>query len=166
MFTSETDPGLYPWIRLFGPNGEQLGSSSGYLAAAIDVTAPLTGTYTVVVTDGNTFGDKTGNYLLRLVKTPGALVPPPTGDEGGALTNGVARAGTIQVGDLDPWTFDTIQGGAITVRIGKVVAGETATGLYPWIRLFGPTGALLRSSSGARCRHRRHRAPNRHVPWS
>jgi hypothetical protein len=148
VFTSETDPGLYPWIRLFGPNGDQLASSSGYLAAAIDVTAPLTGTYTVVVSDGNTFLDRTGSYLLRLVKTPGPVVVP-AGDDGGTLTSGVARAGAIQVGDLDPWTFDTIQGGAITVRVSEVMVGETDPGLYPWIRLFGPTGALLRSSSGA-----------------
>ena len=68
----EVDPGFYPWIRLFGPDGTQLGSQSGALSAQINVTAPLSGTYTVVVTSAfvNT---AVGHYLLTLTGPP-----PPT----------------------------------------------------------------------------------------
>src|SRR5262245_9198961 len=38
-----------PWIRLRSPNQTELGSSAGTLAAYINITAALTGTYTVLV---------------------------------------------------------------------------------------------------------------------
>jgi FG-GAP-like repeat len=149
VITGEVDPGFVPWIRLFGPDGAQLGSAAGVLAAEIQVSAPLSGSYTVVVTDGNGGGGAaTGNYLLRLVKTPGAFVVP-VGDDGGGLTSGVARPGVIDVGDLDPFTFNTVQGGAITVSIGEVITGEIDPGFVPWIRLFSPTGVQVGSAAGA-----------------
>src|SRR5439155_1557465 len=107
--------GFDPWIRLLGPTGAQLGSSVGLLAAEIQVTAPLSGSYTVVVSDGSGGLGAAGNYVLRLVKTPGAVVVSP-GDEGGPLTNGANHAGVIEVGDLDPWTFQASQNDAIVLK--------------------------------------------------
>ena len=49
ILVGEVDPGFNPWIRLRGPDGATLGSIQGALTAQINVTAPLTGTYTVVV---------------------------------------------------------------------------------------------------------------------
>ena len=107
---SEVDPGFNPWIRVFGPDGAQLGSQSGARSAQINLTAPLTGTYTVVVTSAFVNVDD-GHYLLTLVKVPGAFDVPP-GDEGGPITRTAADRGDIALGDLDPWTFTAASGNA------------------------------------------------------
>ena len=46
----EVDPGFNPWIRLYRPDGVLVNSQSGARVAQITATAPLTGTYTVLVT--------------------------------------------------------------------------------------------------------------------
>jgi hypothetical protein len=144
VFTSEVDPGFNPWIRLRDPNGTQLDTAQGPLTARIDITAPLSGTYTVVVAS---FTVATGSYRLTLAHTPGAFVVP-AGDEGGAMTNGANHAGVIHLGDLDQWTFTAAQGDAISVSIGEVFVGETDPGFNPWIRLRGPNGMQLDTAQG------------------
>jgi hypothetical protein len=139
------DPGFNPLIRLRGPDGATLGLAQGELVAAIDVTAPLTGTYTVVVASF-TVPTGIGEYLLTLAQTPGAFVVP-AGDEGGPMTNGVNHPGVIHRGDLDQWTFIAAQGTAISVGIAEVVTGADP-GFDPWIRLRGPNGADLGSFQG------------------
>jgi Bacterial Ig domain len=150
VFPGETDPGFNPWIRLRGPNGTELGSIQAALATRLDVTAPLSGTYTVVVASFTVA--PTGNYLLTLAKSPGAFVVPD-GDEGGPMTNGANHPGVIHLGDLDQWTFDAAQGDAISVSIGEVFPGETDPGFNPWIRLRGPDGTELGSIQAALATH-------------
>ncbi len=66
-------------------------------------------------------------------------------DEGGTLINGATYLATLDVGDVDAWTFWADTGENILVR-----AGETATGnLVPWLRLFGPDGVLLSTDFNA-----------------
>src|SRR5205814_2323420 len=65
-----------PWIRLYAPDGRLLDSQAGYGAAEIAVTATNTGTFTVVVADGDlccngSIAD-TGTYRIHLAKSPGA----------------------------------------------------------------------------------------------
>src|SRR5438445_11470624 len=69
------------------------------------LTATNSGTFTVLVSDSqNFFYGGTGAYRLYFAQFPGAFVVP-SGDEGGALTNGGNYDGTIQLGDLDLWSF-------------------------------------------------------------
>jgi FG-GAP-like repeat/Fibronectin type III domain len=147
VFTSEVDPGFNPWIRIYGPNGVLLGSQQGALTATLSVTAPLTGSYTIVVSSF-TVNANPGSYLLRVVKAPGTVVVSG-GDEGGSMTNGANHAGMIPVGDLDPWTFTAAKDDAIVVSIGEVFTSEVDPGFNPWIRIFGPNGVLLGSQQGA-----------------
>ncbi|MGH9370674.1 MAG: FG-GAP repeat domain-containing protein, partial [Vicinamibacterales bacterium] len=146
VLDSEIDPGFWPWIRLYGPNGALLGSNWGNWAVYLTATAPLTGTYTVVVGTADSANDATGDYLFTLAKIPGTFVVP-TGDQGGAMTNGASHPGTIHLGDLDQWTFYAAQGAALVVSIGEV-ATQPDPGFWPWIRIFGPTGVLVRSTWG------------------
>jgi hypothetical protein len=143
VLVSEVDPGFVPWIRLYGPTGALVGFEDwGDLVAQITATAPLTGTYTVLVASNDGGNDATGQYRLTLAKIPGAFVVP-VGDEGGAMTNGANHAGIIHTGDLDQWTFQAVQGNSIVVSISEVLEGEIDPGFFPWIRLFGPTGAQV-----------------------
>ncbi len=69
LLSSEVDPGFFPYIRLIGPTGVVVASTAHTVGAAIAVYAPLSGTYTVIVADYN--ANRTGDYILHLVKAPG-----------------------------------------------------------------------------------------------
>src|SRR5207244_1335098 len=88
--------GFQPWIRLVSPTGVLLATGIGTSAVQIAVSAPASGTYTVIVgtNDGTTSArnNDTGSYLLTLAKGPGVFATS-AGDEGGALTNGATHAG-------------------------------------------------------------------------
>jgi hypothetical protein len=145
VFEGELDPGFYPRIRLVRPDGVQVGTDSDYLAAQVLVTAPLSGTYVVLV-DDNSGQDRTGSYLLRLAQVPGEFVIP-AGDEGGAMTNGANHPGKITLGDVDLWSFVARQGDNLTVSIGEVFEGELDPGFYPRIRLVRPDGVQVGTDS-------------------
>ena len=136
-----------PWIRLLTPGGTQIGSASSSAGAEIAVTATNSGTFTVMVSDNSAGRNQTGTYRLTLAK-PGSLVVVPPGDEGGPMTNSASATGTIDVGDLDVWSFTANVGENIVVRMGEMVSGSPLT---PHLRLFGPNGALLSTygNSGA-----------------
>src|SRR5207249_868966 len=134
-----------PWIRLVSPTGTILANSFGVSAAQLAVTAPASGTYSVVVGTNDPGFDATGSYLLTLAKAPGVF-ETSAGDEGGPMTNGATHAGTIYLGDLDQWSFTATQGDYIALSMGEV-APATA-GFQPWIRLVSPTGVLLGNGIG------------------
>jgi len=149
VLTSETDPLFNPWIRLIGPTGALISSATGALAAQIAANAPLSGLYTVIVTDSaiNREPSHADPYVLTLAKTNLALTVP-NGDEGGPMTPGAIYPGVISVGDLDPWTFTAAQGDYIAIKIGEVVLSEIDPLFVPWIRLIGPTGVLVAQDVG------------------
>ncbi len=70
----------------------------------------------------------------------------PTGDEGGALTNGANQAGVIDRGDLDLWSFPASAGDHLAITVAEVGAD---TGFVPYLRLISPTGALVAHGWGA-----------------
>jgi trimeric autotransporter adhesin len=138
------DPGFWPWLRVFGPGGDTLvcGNCWGERVTHMAATAPLTGTYTVVVA-GFT-GDVAGDYYVRLARTPATYEIPP-GDHGGPMMNAIAHTGRIELGDLDIWTFSAAQGATITVTMAEIPVPPTDPdpGFWPWIRVLGPTGATV-----------------------
>lgn len=131
-----------PWIRLYGPDGALLSSVSAFAAAEVTLRATNSGTFQVVVGNNPYYSDAaSGLYLLTLAKTGDAIVVSP-GDEGGPLTNGVLHQGSLPLGDLDLWNFSANAGQTVVLRLGQI----TDVGNFdPWIRLYGPNGALLAS---------------------
>jgi hypothetical protein len=133
--------GFNPHIRLFGPDGKLVASAFIPNVGGIDAEIPATtltnaGIYTVVV--NSYYSNPTGTYILTLAKSPGTFVVAP-GDEGGPMSNGAKQTGTIDVGDLDLWSFSANAGDSVVLRMG-------ATGFNPHIRLFGPDGKLVASA--------------------
>ena len=149
MLDSEIDPLFQPWIRLIGPTGTVITSAVGNLAAHVAATAPLSGTYTALISDSaiNREPSHPGDYVLTLVKT-NATLTVPNGDQGGPMTNGINYAGVITVGDLDGWTFTAAKDDYIAVSIGEVLASEIDPQFVPWIRLLGPNGDFITSAQG------------------
>lgn len=130
---------LQPWVRLWGPDGSYLGNGNDGTAGEVSVRATNSGVFTVVIGDGSAYLNGSGDYRLTLAKTGSPIVVSPQ-DEGGPLTNGFVEIGTIDVGDLDVWSFSARAGDALVIRTGKYTAGDT---LSPWVRLWGPDGSYL-----------------------
>src|SRR5262249_8918001 len=103
-----------PWIRIWAPNGAQLGGNYGPDATALEVVANVTGTYLVLVGSYDSGYDGSGTYRLTLAKTGEAVTVSP-GDEGGPFTS--SASGNIVQGDLDVWTFTAVAGETITLTI-------------------------------------------------
>jgi len=134
-----------PRIRLLNPGSVLIATDSSAVSPEVAVTATNTGTFTVIVDD--TVGTTaTGTYRITLAQSPGAVFVA-AGDEGGPLTNGVTYEGNnLPPGDLDVWTFSANSGDSFAVRVGQI--SET-NNFEPWIRLYGPNGALLFSQFSA-----------------
>ncbi len=129
--------GFTPWIRLYRPDGalaaETISGNALVRDGFLTVAATNAGTYRVVVSAA--YAGQEGSYGLHLTQAPGLVLTSP-GDEGGVLTNGVSTSANLELGDLDAWTFTAEAGQGLMVRMG-------GTGLTPWLRLYGPTGALV-----------------------
>jgi hypothetical protein len=134
-----------PWIRLVAPNGAVIGNNWGAAVGQVNVAAPSTGTYTVIIGTADAGRSETGTYRLTLAKAPGAFVVS-AGDQGGAMTNGAIHTGAIDVGDLDMWSFTATQGDALVLSVGEVSGSVNFT---PWIRLVAPNGAVIGNNWGA-----------------
>ncbi|MBW2290040.1 MAG: hypothetical protein JRG90_19775 [Deltaproteobacteria bacterium] len=122
-------------IELRSPSDVSIATSSdsGVAKIAHDVTE--TGTFTVLVDDGVSVG---GSYTLYFALIPGA-------NEHGSLTNGGVHPGTIDLGDLDTYTFTASAGDHIELRVGE---NGSAT-LAPQLSLYAPSGALIDTGTDA-----------------
>jgi hypothetical protein len=129
------------WLQLFGPDGKLLvsGTYDGNMDAFINnYTATNSGTFTVLVSSW--FSGYTGTYALHLAQIPGAF-DVPAGDQGGAMNGSANYAGTITSGDLDIWAFTACTGDPINLQLNT-------TNFDGWLQLFGPNGALLKTTGG------------------
>lgn len=133
--------GFNPILRLMGPDGVLVDSewngSAGGRDVELSVQATNTGTFVLVV--GNYYASGTGAYRLSLVHAP-SPIQTSSGDEGGPLTNGATHPGTLQVGDLDAWTFDATAGSSAILRVGT-------GGFNPTLRAYNPNGQLIGNAS-------------------
>ncbi len=132
---------LGPRIRLLDPLGVQVETNTGTNSTNVAHVAALNGTYRVLVDDPN--ADGTGTYRIYLARVPGAFVIP-VGDEGGPLTNGDAHAGTIELGDLDIWTFEADAQDTVYAQLAEI--GNTS--FDPFLLLYDAEGRLVASNFG------------------
>jgi predicted regulator of Ras-like GTPase activity (Roadblock/LC7/MglB family) len=135
---------LTPWLRLYGPDGAQLDSAFDAASTEVSFKTTNSGAFLVVVGDGSTHLDGSGNYRLSLAKTGEPLMISP-GDEGGPMTGASAYDGMIDVGDIDAWMFNAFAGDRISISVTESVSGSALT---PWLRLYGRDGTLLQNLSG------------------
>ncbi len=141
--TGTPDPTFTPWIRLFAPNGTLLTQAWNVAAAQVEITAAAAGTYSVWVSTNDSGQNDLGSYVVTAIRIPGGGLAVSGGDEGGTLTIGGNHTGRIALGDLDPWTITTTAPNErLIFDIGELGTSPDASA-YPWIRVYGPTGALL-----------------------
>ena len=135
-----------PWVRVYDPNGDLVVSDFGSGAGVVSSQAVIAGTYTVAISDGSSGGTQTGNYRLHYLQAPDSFTINAD-DEGGATTNGAEHPGNIGPADIDGYTLAASVGDSIVVHAGDV----SGTGFSPYIRLYDPSGNLVKSNfrSGA-----------------
>ena len=139
MAETQGDADFTPWIRLYGPTGSLVQDNWDGTAVQHGRVAPATGSYTLVVGTRDVGADASGSYRLTLALLPGSHVVG-AGDQGGPVSIPGPSTGNIHVGDLDTWTFTAPQGTTFIVSMSEVSGDADFT---PWIRVFGPNGALV-----------------------
>jgi hypothetical protein len=137
--TADVDNGSFvPTLAVYDPAGARIDFQYGASVAASAFSAPSTGTYTVVVSDYSSGYASAGNYKLYFDRAPGS-------NEGGAMSSGVAVSGTIDLGDLDSYTFGANAGASIQLRATDVDNGT----FVPAMAVFGPSGSRVDLQYGA-----------------
>lgn len=121
-----------PQINVYDPSGA-LRTSVVQNSADVftEFAATRSGTHTIVVSARLSGG--AGNYTFNIAHAPGA-------NELGTLTDAQPRNDTIELGDLDSYTFGATAGRSIQLR-------ATSTELQPQFYVYGPTGSLVSSSA-------------------
>ena len=137
LFLRAGSTNFTPWLRLYGPSGELVAEALAGNANGRDdfltVAAPAAGAYTLVITAK--YANQSGSYGVHLARYPGDFATAAD-DEGGVLANGVAQIARLPLGDLDLWKFTANAGDGLVLRVGS-------TNFTPWLRLYGPDGALV-----------------------
>ncbi len=129
-----------PVLKVYGPSGALVRSAAGYDVSAVEFSLSESGTYTVAIMDGNggvPGPNATGAYDLYFARVPGA-------NEHTELISGSARSETIELGDIDTYTFAGYEGDTVRLRVEDLAQGA----FYPQLRVYGPSGAQVRSASG------------------
>ena len=137
-----TSTNLEPLIRLYDPNSVQVTSNLGGNSTDIFHQAQMDGTYTIEVLDFDATPNGTGTYKLYLAKIPGGFTIP-AGDQGGPLSNGGVNSGTIDLADLDMWTFSANALDNYIISVQETVSSAFS----PFMALYDPDGNLLQFSS-------------------
>jgi hypothetical protein len=126
-------------LELYGPNGALLKTAAGNSTDwSLAYTATNSGTFTARVS--SFYQEGLGTYVLHLAQFPEASIVP-SGNPGGDMTGAASYAGTLNLGDLDVWTFTACIGDTISLRLNS-------TNFQGNLDLYGPNGALLKAAGG------------------
>jgi Ca2+-binding RTX toxin-like protein len=124
-----------PQLQVRDPNGTAVRTNSGAMGVFVTLTATLTGTYTLRVSDAT--ASHTGSYQLTAF-TPGTNFSH--GEDAFEAESGRRRAATIGPGDLDVWTVTTTAGQFISAEAAKNTTGEN---LNIGMLMFAPDGSIV-----------------------
>ncbi|MFC7337847.1 hypothetical protein ACFQY0_11715 [Haloferula chungangensis] len=132
---SDTD--FDPAVEILSPTGAALASSysNSTGTSAYVASAPVSGTYTIVVSDYSS--NEAGNYNLSVFA--GAATQSSVHDNYLNASSGSDFTGKIDVGELDILTIEVPAGAVINAAVGE----STDTGFDPSIEIISPTGGSL-----------------------
>nr|WP_321401316.1 hypothetical protein [uncultured Desulfobacter sp.] len=134
MAKTSEDETLYPNLELFDPTGTRLAQQMNASVAGINYTLETDGIYTIVASDYRK--TETGSYKIYFAQVPGA-------NEHGELSNYDVRSESIDLGDLDTFTFMADDGDNVELYVTDVSESET---LYPRIEIYNPSGTCVKTA--------------------
>ncbi len=122
---------FYPNVALQDPAEKQVATANAADVAALSYTAVTAGSFQIAVSDASSqkIG---GDFILYYAVAPGS-------NEGGALNPNNPIDETIDLGDIDSYTFDATVGQSVQLRMADV----GATALYPYMIIYDPTGKVV-----------------------
>ncbi len=124
-----------PRVDVFGPDSEPLESdTSPFTASIFGLAIAQTGQHVVLVRESGT--NTTGTYTLHYARAPGA-------NEGGRLENDAEVAGTLELGDIDTFTFEARVGERVNINL----ADSGNTNMSPIVHLVDPSGTVFERDS-------------------
>ena len=133
---------FFPRVEIYAPDGSFLDSGQGFLVGSVFESLTVSGTYTVLVFDNSSRDDATGDYDLFFSKIPGS-------DEGGTLPLEGVTSETIDLGDIDTYTFQGFAGDTIGLRVADKETTELInSAFFPRVELYAPNGSFLDSGQG------------------
>ncbi len=130
---------LLPGFIIYDPTGAAVGQAVGEDVAGFNLSAPASGTFTVVVFDGTNGATGTGLYKMYFTLAPGA-------DTGGALSPGSAVSGQIDEGELDSYTFAAQVGDKVTTTVTDTSGSSP---LVPTVTVYDPIGTAINEAQDA-----------------
>ena len=138
--TDHLASGIQPVIEFYDPSGRLLDPNNLSLTVqSINATAPVTGAYTVVVTE---YGrNESGTYQIDLGVVPYAS---DLSSDAGLLTSGATESSVLQAGDFH---LRMISVEALDV-IDLTLLDTGGTSFTPRLRLYSPDGILLADNLG------------------
>ena len=142
IVAERTGGNLEPLVHILNPDGSPLTSGyvggSGDLAATNRVNLPAPGDYTIVVTRGDEFNDRTqGSYVLTLRLIGSGVGSPALAGVAGDVTYGEAVDGEITPARwYEDWTLTVNAADTITMRVQRADDAN----LQPEVALLGGSG--------------------------
>jgi hypothetical protein len=136
--TNAAHAAFTPYIQVYDPNGSLVIGGYGASVAAVSLTASVAGTYTAFVFDYSSGYAGSGAYEIYYTRAPGS-------NDGGVLDPDSPIAGTIDLGDLDAYTFDAAVGTSVLLRVANVAQAA----FTPYVQVYDPNGKLVTGAYGA-----------------
>ena len=137
--TSAFDPGL----TILRPDGSAQISDSSELGTLLFVNSvSQAGTWTVRVFDGGS--NDAGNFRLTVGVVPGAQ--SPNDGNGGTITSGQRKDGTIDLGDLDVYSV-ALNAGDSPIATAALLSG--GANFQPALDIYSPAGTHLTGNSSS-----------------
>ncbi len=133
------EPGFDPHVELRAPDGSKVKYDWDGTSVTIRQHLTQCGTWHIIVRDHD--GTHTGEYCLSLIMNPG-----PTTHEsdpnGGPIAPAQTKTGSIDVGDLDAFTFSANAGDTVTIVMSEI-PGTGEAGFDPQVELHAPDGNVV-----------------------
>ena len=122
-----------PFVEIVSPSGTSLDTGSGGSGGGTNAyaTAPVTGTYTILVSDS--FSDETGTYRLSVVAAPSIFIARSSNT---SLASGVGVTANLEKGDFDMHVFGGIAGDNVNIALSQVAS----SGFSARFELISPSG--------------------------
>ncbi len=130
-----------PELEVFAPGGASLGVVSNATGMGLDLVGPVGGTYTATVHDNN--NDTAGDYAFSMVRAPGTQL---VDSDSHPISTGQGLIGTIDLGDLDVYTFHANASDQVTLLVGDTAGG---TFFGPRLTLYAPDGSIVADATGS-----------------
>lgn len=121
--------------ELLAPGGEVVGSVATTTGGLIFYQAVNSGTYRIRLNE--TGNNNVGGWQVQLFLGSGTSV---TSGDSGVITHGQDLTGTMDIGDIDSWTFQGTRGRPVRMGFGEITPNSY---FEPRLQVFAPNGELI-----------------------